>query len=147
MIRSTLLCLGGSLLVATGISAQQPGPQGDTTRAMRREMMMQRVQAADARLDKLVGEMNRATGAKKVEAMAAVINEMVAQRKQMRAHMRQMMEMMDSGGMMGGPQGPRPGARMDPRRQAPADTSRAQPSVPDDGDHTQHHDSAGGRPQ
>ena len=92
MIRATLLCLGGSLVVATGVSAQQPGPQSDTSRAMRREMMMQRVQAADARLDKLVSEMNRASGAKKVEAMAAVINEMVAQRKQMRAHMREMME-------------------------------------------------------
>jgi len=92
MIRSTLLCLAGSLLVATGVAAQQPGAQGDTTRAMRREMMMQQVQAADARLDKLVSEMNRATGSKKVEAMAAVINEMVAQRRQMRAHMMQMME-------------------------------------------------------
>jgi hypothetical protein len=85
MLRSTLLCLAGSLLVATGVTAQEPGAQGDTPRAMRREMMMQRIQAADARLDKLVSEMNRATGAKKVDARAAVINEMVARRKQMRA--------------------------------------------------------------
>jgi hypothetical protein len=85
MLRSTLLCLAGSLLVATGVTAQEPGAQGDTPRAMPREMMMQRIQAADARLDKLVSEMNRATGAKKVDARAAVINEMVARRKQMRA--------------------------------------------------------------
>jgi hypothetical protein len=67
---------------------------------MRREMMMQQVQAADARLEKLVSEMNRATGSKKVEAMAAVINEMVAQRKQMRAHM---MHMRESRGRYGPP--------------------------------------------
>ena len=122
MIRSTLLCLGGSLLVATGVSAQQPGPQRDTARAMRREMMMQQVQAADARLDKLVSEMNRATGAKKVEAMAAVINEIVAQRKQMRGHMR---EMMESHGMMQG----------NPGEMKPERDSRPP------GDHGQHHDS------
>jgi uncharacterized coiled-coil protein SlyX len=86
-------------------------------------MMMQRVQAADARLDKLVTEMNRATGAKKVEAMAAVINEMVAQRKQMRAHMR---EMMESNGMMQGHPGKMSGPERDSRPP---------------GDHGQHHDS------
>lgn len=101
---------------------------------------MQRVQAADARLDRLVSEMNRATGARQIQAMAAVINEMVAQRKQMRAHMMHMMEMMDSGGM-GGARGARPGALMDQRRQTPTDTARVLPSVPEDEDHSQHHDS------
>jgi hypothetical protein len=42
--------------------------------------------------------MNRATGNSKVRAMAAVINELVAQRKAMQGHMRQMMESRD--GMM-----------------------------------------------
>jgi hypothetical protein len=36
--------------------------------------------------------MNRATGNRKVTAMADVINELVAQRKVMHDHMRQMME-------------------------------------------------------
>ena len=82
---------------------------------------MQQVEAADARMDKLVGEMNRATGQKKVEAMAAVINELVAQRKQMRSHMMQMMQRMHSEHMMGGP--------------------RTAPSAPsDDSAHPEHHE-------
>lgn len=141
MVRATLLCLVVSVLTVSGVSGQQPGNQGDTTRAMQREMMMQRVQAADARLDQLVGEMNRAVGARKVAAMATVINELVAQRKQMRAHMMQMMEMMDSGGMMGGAGRPRPSGMMRQRTQTPADTSRMRPSAPDTGGHAQHHDS------
>ena len=60
-------------------------------------MDMQRMDSLEARLDSLVGRMNRATGDQKVAAMAAVINELVAQRRVMREHMRQMM---DSRGMM-----------------------------------------------
>jgi hypothetical protein len=41
----------------------------------------------DARLDDLVKRMNAATGSKKPDAVAAVINELVAQRKQMREQM------------------------------------------------------------
>ncbi len=49
--------------------------------------MMAKMAAADARLDELVKTMNAATGSKKTNAVAAVINELVAQRKQMRADM------------------------------------------------------------
>jgi hypothetical protein len=56
-----------------------------------RAMMVKMMEASDARLDQLVQTMNSATGQKKVDAMAAVINELIAQRKQMRGHMRQMM--------------------------------------------------------
>lgn len=90
---------------------------------MNHENMMQQVQAADARMDKLVGEMNRATGQKKVEAMAAVINELVAQRKQMRSHMMQMMPRMHSEHMMG------------ERRTPPS-------AADDDSAHAEHHDSS-----
>ena len=98
MSRLSLL-LACSLLVASTASAQQrdqtsrdtssramPGPHhGD------RAMMMKMMEASDARLDQLVQAMNSATGQKKVDAMAAVINELITQRKQMRGHMRQMM--------------------------------------------------------
>jgi hypothetical protein len=97
MLRTTLLWIAASLVLASAGAAQQPGPRADSAWAKRQQMMMQQMQAADTRLDKLVDEMNRATGSKKVEAMAAVINEMVAQRRQMRAHM---MQTMDSGGRM-----------------------------------------------
>ena len=49
--------------------------------------MMAKVEAMDARLDELVRKMNAATGSKKTDAVAAVINELVAQRKQMREQM------------------------------------------------------------
>jgi hypothetical protein len=103
MIRTILVGLAGSCLLASGASAQQPGrQQGDTTmmrgRPMTGEMMMSRMDSADARLDRLVGAMNKTTGGRKVQAMAAVINELVAQRKMMRTHAKRMM---GPDGMMG----------------------------------------------
>ena len=97
MSRLSIL-LACSLLVASSASAQQRDQARDTaSRAMPsphhgdRAMMMKMMEASDARLDHLVQAMNSATGEKKVDAMAAVINELIAQRKQMRGHMRQMM--------------------------------------------------------
>lgn len=52
---------------------------------------MQMMDSLNARLDSLVARMNRATGDRKVAAMAGVINEMVAQRKAMQARMHKMM--------------------------------------------------------
>ena len=49
-------------------------------------VMMQEMQARqDAEIDKLLAEMNAATGEKKVEALAAVVNKLVEQRKAMHA--------------------------------------------------------------
>jgi hypothetical protein len=53
---------------------------------------MQMMDSLNARLDTLVSRMNRATGSRKVTAMAEVINELVAQRQVMHQHMRRMME-------------------------------------------------------
>ena len=49
--------------------------------------MREQMRAHDARLDELVSAMNAAEGDAKVEAIAAVVNELVAQRKTRRAHM------------------------------------------------------------
>lgn len=51
---------------------------------------MAELQAMDARLDEKVAAMNAASGDQKVAAMAAVINELVAQRKEMRDKMAHM---------------------------------------------------------
>jgi hypothetical protein len=136
MKRIILLGIAGSLLLASGAAAQEPGRQhGDTMNAMRGramsgEMMtMSMMDSADARLDRLVRTMNKSTGGRKVQAMAAVINELVAQRKMMRMHARQMM---GPDGMMGGQnmtQNMRPAAR---------DTVPP-PAAADTGDHAQHH--------
>jgi hypothetical protein len=53
--------------------------------------MMPTMDSLDRRLDSLVNRMNRAGDGQKLAAMAAVINELVAQRKTMRSHMREMM--------------------------------------------------------
>lgn len=78
--------------------------------AMHKEMMA-KMEAMDSKLDDLVKKMNTAKGSKKVDATAAALNELVAQRKQMREHMmamqpemmKHMMEHMQAGmtkGMM-----------------------------------------------
>jgi len=58
----------------------------DSMMAHHKEMMA-KMEAMDARLDGLVKGMNAATGGKKADAVAAVVNELVAQRKQMREQM------------------------------------------------------------
>ena len=61
-----------------------------------REKMMTEMKAADQRLEDLVAKMNAASGMEKADATAAVVNEMVTQRRTMRDGMMKM-----EGGMMG----------------------------------------------
>lgn len=58
-----------------------------------RDEMMSRMKEMDARLDEKVAAMDAAKGDQKVEAMAAVIKEMVSQRKDMQEHMMKMHDM------------------------------------------------------
>ena len=79
-----------------GLAAQQPRHHAPRDSAAQATMMMNMQQhmrvmdSANARLDSLVERMNRASGNAKVSAMAQVINELVAQRRTMQSHMRQM---------------------------------------------------------
>lgn len=59
-----------------------------------RQKMMEEAKAADARLDELVSKMNAASGQEKADATAAVVSEMVAQRKAMRSRMMGMQQEM-----------------------------------------------------
>jgi hypothetical protein len=54
------------------------------------EKMMAEIKAADQRLDDLVGKMNAASGIEKADATAAVLSEMVTQRRTMRDGMMKM---------------------------------------------------------
>jgi Skp family chaperone for outer membrane proteins len=60
----------------------------------KKQEMQNKLQAMDATLDKLVAEMNAAKGSKEVDAlekpMAAVLNELVSQRKALRSMMMEM---------------------------------------------------------
>jgi hypothetical protein len=132
MIRIILIWLAGSLLLASGASAQQPG-YGDTTNArggrpMTGEMMMNMMDSSDARLDRMVSIMNQTMGGKKVQAMAAVINEMMAQRRMMRRHAKQMMLTAPNAMMGHGTGGGR--SMMQNIRPASPDTAHA-PAAPD----------------
>jgi hypothetical protein len=90
MKRIVVLGMIGSLIVASGASAQQQDRKSTDSMVhpmggpMPRDMMVM-MNSMDTRLDSLVGAMNRARGTDRVDAMAAVINEMVSQRKVMRA--------------------------------------------------------------
>jgi hypothetical protein len=61
---------------------------------MERQKMMAQMQAAEKKLDELVATMNAARGAEKVEPIAAVVNELVAQHKRMHDGMMTMMQQM-----------------------------------------------------
>ena len=89
----------------------KPGMMGKMDESMmaHHKEMMAKMEAMDARLDELVKKMNAANGSRKVDAVAAAVNEMVAQGKQMREQMmamhpemmKHMMEHMRMGMMKG----------------------------------------------
>ena len=57
-----------------------------------RDKMMTEMKAADQRLDDLVAKMNATSGAEKTDATAAVVNEMVTQRRAMQSGMAKMQQ-------------------------------------------------------
>ena len=76
-------------------SAQAPPPaMAAKCKAMMAEMdtMMASMKTADEGLDALVAKMNAAAGTEKADATAAVVNEMVRQRRTMRDGMMKMQE-------------------------------------------------------
>jgi len=65
------------------------------------EQMMAEMKAADTKLDALVREMNAASGEAKVNAVAAIVTELVRQQRSMHDRMGQMhQQMMGGRGMM-----------------------------------------------
>ena len=111
-------------LAAMTLAAQQPttpapemdkpgmmgeGKMDESSMIAMHQEMMAKMEAMDSKLDDLVKKMNTARGNSKVDATAVVVNELVAQRKQMREHMmamqpemmKHMMEHMHAGMMKG----------------------------------------------
>ncbi len=70
--------------MAAGMAAKCQAMMAD------QEKMMAEMKAADQRLDDLVARMNAASGTEKADATAAVVNEMVTQRRTMRDAMMKM---------------------------------------------------------
>jgi hypothetical protein len=102
MMKSSLIVCFALCMAASVASAQAPkmqegdmppgknvyGPQYAERQKAHREMM-QKMEASNAKLDELVAAMNAAQGDAKVDAIAAVVNELVAQRRAMQARMAQ----------------------------------------------------------
>ena len=76
--------------------AQQPGSNMQDMMKMH-EQMMAEMKAGDAKLDALVKDMNDAKGDAKVNALAAVVNELVRQHKGMHGRFGKMHEQMMGG--------------------------------------------------
>lgn len=93
-------------VAAQASPSQTPQPRDQAPANMQdmmkmHEQMMAEMKAADGRLDSLVKEMNAASGEAKVNAVAAVVTELVRQQKAMHEHMGQMhQQMMGGRGMM-----------------------------------------------
>ncbi len=95
--------LSTSVAAQSASQSAQPGEQAPSNMQdmmKMHEQMMAEMKAADTRLDALVKDMNAATGDAKVNAVAAVVSELVRQQKSMHEHMGQMPMMMGGRGMM-----------------------------------------------
>ncbi|HSU30834.1 MAG TPA: hypothetical protein VLJ11_06335 [Bryobacteraceae bacterium] len=79
-----------------GMMSGHMGRHSDQMTAMHNQMMAD-MKVMDAKLDQKVAAMNAAQGNAKIEAMAAVINEMVTQRKEMMTRMSGMHDRMMQG--------------------------------------------------
>jgi len=87
---ATALVAGGAF--AQEIESKAGMPPGNMQMMAMHNQMMAEMKAMDASLDRKVAAMNAAKGRDKVDSMAAVINEMVSQHKQMMAKMMGMHE-------------------------------------------------------
>lgn len=77
---------------AEHIAQTQPPNMADMMK--RHEQMLAAMKADDAKLEALAKEMTAAAGGAKVDAVAAVVNELVRQHKGMHAHMGEMHQQM-----------------------------------------------------
>jgi hypothetical protein len=91
-MKTTLLALAGVLLLAGSVGrteGQTAPPDGKGTMMTSMPMSMQ----SDTKLDQLVADLNGSRGASvdaRLDKVIAVVNELVAERKQMRGMMRMM---------------------------------------------------------
>ena len=93
----------GAVARSTGRDHDSTGPAGHAGHDEDARADDGRDEGNRAKLDALVKEMNTASGNAKVDAIAAVVTELVRQQKTMHERMGQMHEQMMSGrGMMGG---------------------------------------------
>ena len=129
MRRLALIAFAAPLLVAAPLRAQEPAQAPPPAAAMPAHAhamgpgaamggdmagctaMMAQMDSANARLAALTETMNKASGSKKTDATAAVVNALIQDRLVMQKHMHEMMmHMMGGMGDMGGMSGCSAGA-------------------------------------
>jgi len=95
-MKTTFIAIIGALAVLAGVARSQETAAKPDMHAMmaNQQKMMTSMQATDKKLDELVAQLNAAKGNDRVDKLVAVVNELVAERKQMTS----MMSM--HGGMM-----------------------------------------------
>jgi len=76
--------MGGQGMMMHRGAMMNRGMHGGQGMMAMHQQMAEKLQAMDQKLDGLVATMNKARGRAKTDAMAAVINELVAQRQEMR---------------------------------------------------------------
>ena len=84
-MNTKLIAALAGLAVWTGVArSQEPAAKPDMHAMMSgQQKMMMSMQASDRKLDELVAKLNAAKGNDRIDALAAVVNELVAERKQM----------------------------------------------------------------
>lgn len=87
MIRTVLLLVAALALGPNLVRAEGPGHRPAPRMAARCQQMMTDMKAMDGRLDEKLAAVNAAQGQAKVDAMAALLTELVAQRKAMHEKM------------------------------------------------------------
>ena len=96
-MKTTFIAVIGALIVWAGVARSQEAtaPKQDMHAMMAgQQHMMMSMQASDKKLDELVAQLNAAKGNERVDKLVAVVNALVAERKDMHG----MMSM--HGGMM-----------------------------------------------
>lgn len=152
-IAAGLVLLAGTALPATAQEKEAPPERGSVQTAEelaekcrqmmeKREAMRQEMAAMDAKLQELTKRMNAASGQQKVDATAAVVNQLVAQHQAMHRHMEamgpEMMKHMSEHMAAGG--GAKTSMMECPMMKGTEGASKAPaPSAPAEGGHTEHH--------
>ncbi len=86
------------LLSSAALQAQQPPAQKiDPACKAKHEKMMEARKARDAKLDRMLADLKSATGQKKVDLMGEILTELLSERQEMRAHMKEMEAMRKEG--------------------------------------------------
>jgi hypothetical protein len=86
-MKTTILTLICALSIAGGVAGQSPHKMTGTSMMAGQSKMMGEMKESDKKLDELVRQLNDAHDNDRIDRLVAVVNELVAERRQMREMM------------------------------------------------------------